>query len=299
MKNSNYLLPVGFYDLIGDEAKNHEKIIKIIKESFKKEQFDMIKTPLLEFDDKIDDDSFKTTDILSKRFLKIRNDITPQIIRLVKTKFYDCQDELKLSYIGDVLKSENGNLFSERQITQAGMEIISPRSDDVNFYILDNILNIVEKLSLENILISFSIPQILTRLLAKLDINNKKNLEKALKSKNILNIEKYGQEFTEILLKITLEDFDINLMNNSFLASEKANIQRILNVKQKIQEKYPNITIDIDLFNISSFSFHEDFGFMIFANDFQYPISIGGKYNIADKKALGGSIYVNHIAKIL
>ncbi len=221
MINKDYLLPVGFYDLIGDEAKKNEKIIQVIKDSFQNENFNIIKTPLLEFDDKIDDDSFKAMDILSKKFLKVRNDITPQIIRLVETKFSDINSELKLSYIGDVLKSENKDLFYERQLTQAGIEIISPKSPNVNFYIIDLILKILNKLGIEDNIISFSVPGILSRLITKLNVTEPKNLIKSIEEKDIINIKKYGEKFADILLKITLNNFDEELINKKNLESEK------------------------------------------------------------------------------
>jgi ATP phosphoribosyltransferase regulatory subunit len=296
MKKTDYLLPVGFYDIIGEEAKNNENIIQIIKNSFEDENFNHIKTPLLEFDDKIDDDSFKTHDILSKKFLKIRNDITPQIIRLVETKFSNSKDQLKLSYIGDVLKSENKDLFYERQLTQAGIEIISPKSE-VNFYIIDVILSILSKLKLENNLITFAIPGILSRLISKLKISDPNNLILALKSKDIINIKKYAENYSELLLKISLNNFDKNLLNEEILQSEKRNIEKILNVEKQISEKYPDSKIDIDLFD-NNFSFQENFGFMIFIDNFQYPISRGGSYNIGSKNAIGGTLYVNHLLKL-
>jgi ATP phosphoribosyltransferase regulatory subunit HisZ len=289
MKKTNYLLPVGFYDIIGEEAKNNENIIQIIKNSFEEEEFNYIKTALLEFDDKIDDDSFKTHDILSKKFLKIRNDITPQIIRLVETKFSNYQDQLKLSYIGDVLKSENKDLFYERQLTQAGIEIISPKSIKVNFYIIDVILYILSK--------TFSIPGILPRLISQLKIPNPDNLISALKSKDIIGIKKYAENYSELLLEISLNNFDDNLINNEILQSERENIEKILNVKKQILEKYPNSKIDIDLFD-DNFSFQENFGFMIFIDNFQYPVSRGGSYNIGNKNAIGGTLYVNHLLKL-
>ncbi|MFT4718661.1 MAG: ATP phosphoribosyltransferase regulatory subunit HisZ [Rickettsiales bacterium] len=297
MRQTDYLLPIGFYDLIGEEAKNNEKIIQIIKDSFEKENFNIIKTPLLEFDDKIDDDSFKTMDILSKKFLKIRNDITPQIIRLVETKFVNENSELKLFYIGDVLKFENKDLFCERQLTQAGIEIISPTSKDVNFYIIDIILNILEKLKLENNLVSFSVPGILSRLITKLEVSNPENLIKSIKSKDILNIKKYGEKFSDILLQITLKTFDKDLINEKILEPEKKNIKKILEIKEKIEKKYQNTQIDIDLFD-DNLSFQENFGFMIFADNFKYPISRGGEYKIGQKEAAGGTIYVNRLTKI-
>jgi ATP phosphoribosyltransferase regulatory subunit len=297
MINKDYLLPVGFYDLIGDEAKKNEKIIQVIKDSFQNENFNIIKTPLLEFDDKIDDDSFKAMDILSKKFLKVRNDITPQIIRLVETKFSDINSELKLSYIGDVLKSENKDLFYERQLTQAGIEIISPKSPNVNFYIIDLILKILNKLGIEDNIISFSVPGILSRLITKLNVTEPKNLIKSIEEKDIINIKKYGEKFADILLKITLNNFDEELINKKNLESEKENIKKILILKEKLESKYKNTKIDIDLFD-NNFSFQNNFGFTIFANNFKYPIARGGEYKIGQKNALGGTIYINHILKL-
>jgi len=155
----------------------------------------------------------------------------------------------------------------------------------------------LSKLKLENNLITFSIPGILPRLISQLKIPNPDNLISALKSKDIIGIKKYAENYSELLLEISLNNFDDNLINNEILQSERENIEKILNVKKQILEKYPNSKIDIDLFD-DNFSFQENFGFMIFIDNFQYPVSRGGSYNIGNKNAIGGTLYVNHLLKL-
>ena len=142
MIKNNKLLPTGFCDLIFDEAeKNHRNTNSVI-ELFLSQNFRLIKTPLIEFEDENfnSENSFKTVDAISNKTLVFRNDITLQISRLLETRLKDQKLPLKLCYVGDVLNAQN-NGSDDRQQTQIGVEIIG--CDEMKS-ILDGVIDLQE-----------------------------------------------------------------------------------------------------------------------------------------------------------
>ena len=76
------LLPSGFFDLIGKEAQINHKISNKIIDNFLKNNYQLVKTPLIEFEQtlsnyqKLNEQSFHVPDISSGKNLIFRNDIT-------------------------------------------------------------------------------------------------------------------------------------------------------------------------------------------------------------------------------
>ena len=131
------LLPVGFYDLLFDEAeKNHENINTALG-GFLKAGYRLVKTPLVEFEDNFSSEqmknSFRATDVISGKNLIFRNDITLQISRLLATRLKEEKLPLKLCYVGDVLCAKSENLYADRQQTQVGVELIGCDKEKSNF----------------------------------------------------------------------------------------------------------------------------------------------------------------------
>ena len=54
MKNKKRLLPLGFYELTGDEAKINYEYTKNTLESFINDDYQLIKTSLIEFSENYD-----------------------------------------------------------------------------------------------------------------------------------------------------------------------------------------------------------------------------------------------------
>ena len=83
---NEYLIPPGFKDEVNFDAYvEHEFKNKIIN-YFRKNGFDLVKTPLIEFNNKKHNNIFLIETKKKDNQLKIRNDITPQIIRLVSSR---------------------------------------------------------------------------------------------------------------------------------------------------------------------------------------------------------------------
>ena len=129
----NFKLPIGTCDYLPGECGLKNAAEESILGVFKKNGYDRIETPSIEYADVFDfnrgfpeENSFKLTDT-DGSLLVLRPDLTMPLKRIVATKLKDSVFPLKLCYLGNSF-----NLFSNeyryREFTQAGLELIGEAS---------------------------------------------------------------------------------------------------------------------------------------------------------------------------
>lgn len=305
------LLPVGFYDLLFDEAeKNHKNINEAI-DAFLMDGYRLIKTPLVEFEDNFSinetRNSFRATDVISGKNLIFRNDITPQISRLLSTRLRQENMPLKLCYVGDVLCAKSDNLYADRQQTQVGAEIIGCDEEKSDFEVIRVLLSTLKKLQMKNLLIEFSLPNFLEIFLDEIAAEKRDELRVAVMTKNMSAIRSLAGKNSEIISKIAAANDGLeNLSQEISTQIKSARILNELKKAQKIseflQKNFSEITARFDLFGDHESSYHNAIAFDVFCGDFSYPIARGGRYQIENGveklNAVGATIYMNRLRKI-
>lgn len=329
--NQKYLLPVGFYDLLDEEAVINQESIDILLRKFYNHGYNMIKTPLVEFaalefaenltnSCNISEQSFQMIDIFSGKNLIIRSDITAQIARIINTRFHEKTLPMRLCYAGDVLKVKNEDLYSDRQLTQVGIELIGSQSLNADQEVIDLILEGLEDINLPNLIIDFCIPHFLDELLKELRIKEFDAIKSAIAVKNISQIRNLAGKYAQNLINLTLKinDFEVIESELQNLPIAKSSLDKISNLKKTVENtarNYANLKILINIFGDENFLYHQKIGFTIFEEGFSYPIARGGRYQIdldnprysnsensGQSKsifAIGATIYINNLRKIL
>jgi len=310
-KSSSQLLPVGFYDLLFDEAEKSHENINTALATFLKAGYRLIKTPLVEFEDSFASDkiqnSFRATDVISGRNLIFRNDITLQISRLMDTRLKQEKLPLKLCYVGDVLCAKSEELYADRQQTQVGVEIIGCDEEKSNLEIIEISLTALKKLNVKDLLIEFSLPDFLEIFFTELKVKNKEELREAVMKKNLSLIKKLAGKNSEIISEIAVSNDNLqNLIKEISAQIKSSKISDELKKAQKVAEflkaNFPEVEVRFDLFGDQEASYHHGIVFDIFCGDFSYSVARGGRYQITsgDKKlnAVGSTIYMNRLRKI-
>lgn len=301
------LLPVGFYDLLFDEAEKSHENINLALAVFLKAGYRLIKTPLVEFEDNFSrqdtKNSFRATDVISGKNLIFRNDITLQISRLLSTRLKQENLPLKLCYVGDVLCAKSDDLHADRQQTQVGVEIIGCDAEKSNLEIIEILLDALKKLSMKNLLIEFSLPNFMAIFLAEIAVEKNAELVEAIMSKNLSAIKILAGKNSEIISKIATSNDDLeNLIKeiSAQVKSEKiaAELKKAQKISEFLQQKFGEIAIRFDLFGDQESSYHNEIAFDVFSGDFTYPIARGGRYKINDADAVGATIYMNRLRKV-
>ncbi len=311
MKSKKRLLPLGFYDLDTSEAKKNYEYTKLTLESFMASDYELIKTSLVEFEEYYDErklnNTFKFVDNISGKNLFFRDDITTQISKYISSHDNEFKIPIKLCYYGDVICVNSDEIYRERQQTQVGCEIIGSKDIKSCFEVIKDTLIALDKIKINDLNISISLPDFLEIFLKNIEVEDKDNLRDAIINKRISDIKVLAKEHNELISEIVLENSNFENLDakirDKFSAPEI--ITNLNNAKELmifLQKNFKEIKFNFDLFGDNKFSYHTKIAFDIFAGDFRYPIAKGGCYLIEclDKKidAVGSTIYVNFLRKI-
>jgi ATP phosphoribosyltransferase regulatory subunit len=134
------LLPAGLRDLLPPEAETEASAVEALMTVFAAHGYQRVKPPLLEFEDSlltgsgvaVSDQTFRLMDPDSQRMMGLRADTTPQVARIATTRLGGAPRPLRLSYAGQCLRVRGSQLAPDRQVAQAGVELIghdSPQAD--------------------------------------------------------------------------------------------------------------------------------------------------------------------------
>ena len=130
--NHRALLPAGLRDLLPPDAETEAASVEALMEVFAAHGYQRVKPPLLEFEDSllagsgaaVAEQTFRLMDPESQRMMGLRADTTPQVARIATTRLAHAPRPLRLSYAGQCLRVRGTQLAPDRQIAQAGIELI-------------------------------------------------------------------------------------------------------------------------------------------------------------------------------
>ena len=126
------LLPAGLYDLLPPDAEIEAEVTARLMGVLASHGYQRVKPPLVEFEETLlsgagtatASDTFRLMDPISHRMVGVRADMTPQVARIAATRMSHMPRPLRLSYAGQVLRVKGSEMRPERQIGQAGAELI-------------------------------------------------------------------------------------------------------------------------------------------------------------------------------
>ena len=125
---SQWRLPDNLEDLLPAKASRLESIRRVLIDLFESYDYQFIMPSLLEYEDSLrahgkdlDLDTFKVVDQLSGRMMGVSSDLTTQASRVDAYLFDQNNNENKLCYAGQVLRTNVGP-GSSRELFQVGIE---------------------------------------------------------------------------------------------------------------------------------------------------------------------------------
>ncbi len=133
-------LPKGVKDYPPERAFRLEYIEKKLLDIFRRWGFQRVFTPFIEYLESatkgmgsdVEDKVYKFVERSTGRLIAFRPDFTPQIARIVSTRLKEMPKPLRICYTGSVLRDLEGEGREEKEIFQAGVELIGidlPESD--------------------------------------------------------------------------------------------------------------------------------------------------------------------------
>ncbi len=310
------LLPAGIYDHLAPEASTHRNASSNLVKSFESFGYRYVSPPLVEFEEgmlsgaatSLSQDTFRLMDPESQQMLAIRSDITTQIARIATSRIGHSELPFRLSYAGDVLRVGGNSLNHERQLTQAGIELIGADDLIADIEVIRVAVNALVDLGIQHIAIDFSLPKLKGVILAEMELNAQmqKELEEAIARKDPKIIQALAGKQTALLLalcapSLTLKEFlAITLPKDA-----KPLAKQLKELVTLVKEHFPSLHVTIDPLEARQGGYHSGVAFALFARDAKGEIGRGGRYQIltGDPKetleAVGCSLYVNMLTSLL
>jgi len=284
---SNYLIPPGFKDNVGFDAYVEHEFKNNIINFFRSNGFDLVKTSLIDYSGNNNQNNLLIDIKKNEDSLKIRDDITPQIIRVASSRLLKKNRPLKLCYYGEVVRKSGTMLRPERQFLQVGAETIGSNNILADIEIIDLAYKSLCKIGIKNITIELSSKIFLDKIFNKLKktilINKLKQFIKQKDLKNCLNIlsdtddKKLLSDIFQCSGKFSkINKLLIKLVKDNKTKKEVNDIQTICS---KIYlKKKDNIILDFSDFDEKKY--HDGIKFTFFAKNVRGEIASGGRYKI-------------------
>jgi len=302
------LIPEGFKDHVDFNTNvEHEYKNKII-DFFISNGFDLVKTPLIEFFENNSNNCFFIESKKKEPKLFIRDDITPQIIRIVSSRFKNKIRPIKLCYYGEVIRKKGNMLRPEKQFLQVGSEIIGSKSVMADIEVISLAYKSLKEIGIKNITLELTSKIFLDEIFSKItDINSLKKLKIFIKQKDKKNSlallkNKKDKLFLEALFSLTGNINDIIKKINCITISDSAKIE-IKNIKNIVKminfNKSDQILLDFTEFDNKNY--HDGIKFTFFAKNVRGEIASGGRYKIKnelkEESAVGFTCFMDTVLR--
>ena len=206
------LLPAGLRDLLPPDAETEASAVEALMTVFAAHGYQRVKPPLLEFEDSllagsgvaVADQTFRLMDPDSQRMMGLRADTTPQVARIATTRLGSAPRPLRLSYAGQCLRVRGNQLAPDRQVAQAGVELIghdSPEADAETVVVAAEALAAV---GLTRVSFDLTLPMLVPSLLddAGLTGPDRVALARALDRKDAAAVARHGGALAPVLDRI-------------------------------------------------------------------------------------------------
>ncbi len=319
-KNKPTLLPSGFIDILPEQAAYESKIIAKLLRNFEQWGYSQVKPPMVEFDNPSDGrhgvagQSFRFMDPISHDLLSIRADMTMQIARMAAIRLKDKPRPLRLSYGGEVLRVKGEGLFAERQLTQAGVELIGDNNPSSDAETVITALDSLKKTGVKNLTVDFSMPDLSSIIMQ--DMNTPEHIREELltliERKDVTSIESLckaeGDKSYIVLNKlISLAGSAGRALNGlQELQLPEEGVEYCLRLRQVIdmvKQAQPGVMITIDPIERYGFEYHTSISFAFFSENSKEELGRGGRYVIDQsdetEDAVGFTLSVNAIQRAL
>ncbi len=291
-------IPEGVQDSLPDECYNRRKLEDRLRRVFHRSGYDEIDTPLFEYLDLFEGEtaSLKQEQMYKffepgSRIMVLRPDITMPIARIAATKMKNHPLPLRLSYIGNVYRYEGQSPTRQKEIAQAGIELLGSRKPEADVEVIALAVESLLEIGLSNFQIDIGQVEFFKGLVEEAGLNEEQSegLRHLIDQKNSLALEIQLKELninTDIknnLLQIPML-FGQKEVIQSAMALSKA--ERCINALQNIDQVYKQLEryglsqyIAIDLGMVHSLNYYTGMIFRGMVRDMGYPICAGGRYD--------------------
>jgi ATP phosphoribosyltransferase regulatory subunit len=313
LSNHPALLPAGLRDLLPPDAETEAAAVEALMEVFAAHGYERVKPPLLEFEDSLfassgaalADQTFRLMDPDSQRMMGLRADTTPQVARIATTRLARAPRPLRLSYSGQCLRLRGTQIAPDRQIAQAGMELIGSEAPAADAEIVLVAAEALAAAGLVRVSFDLTLPTLAPALLddAGLDGPVAAALARALDRKDAAAVTRHGgvlaPTLTELLLAAGPADRALAALEAARLPAPARDLaDRLAVTVSAIRARAPALRLTIDPVEFRGFRYHTGVSLTVFAPGRREELGRGGRYLCGDTEpATGLTLYPDAVLR--
>ncbi len=307
------LLPAGLRDLLPPDAETEAAAVGRVMEIFAGHGYQRVSPPMLEFEDSLlaatgaamADQVFRLMDPDSHRMMAVRADMTPQIARIAATRMAAAARPLRLSYSGQCLLVRADQLHPDRQISQAGIELIGPDTPQADAEIVVVGAEALAALGLTRLSFDLTMPPLVPALLDEAGVSQatRSLLARALDRKDAAGVAEHGgslaETLTDLLLAAGPAPRALQALADAKLPPvARALAQRLADTAAAIHARMPELKLTIDPVEFRGLKYHTGVCFTIYAPGRHEELGRGGRYICGENEpATGLTLYPDAVLR--
>lgn len=302
-------MPSGLYDLLPPDAEKESRAVAQLLAAFSSFGYSQVSPPLMEFEasllsgrgKELSEQTFRLTDPMAHEMMGIRADMTLQVARIAVSRLAAMPRPLRLCYAGQILQSRPEALHSERQLTQAGAELIGSDSINADVEIIVIAADSLAQLGIKDITIDINLPGLVRELCpeAHKDSALQAKIKNAVKQKNVdmaARLPIAGSKALASLIEAT------GPLEKALAVLDGLKIPHTASIRElaaQIARNCPAVKLTLDPIEYRGFDYHSGISFSIFAKGLRHELGRGGRYIVDGENATGFTIYVTHLLPLL
>jgi len=308
-----FLLPAGLSDGLPPDAGFEAATIERLIACFASWGYDRVKPPLIEFEDSLLSgpgeamaaDTFRLMDPVSQRMMGLRADITPQVGRIAASRLQKAPRPVRLSYAGQVLRVKGEQMRPERQIAQAGVELIGTTGAAADAEVVLLGAEALEQVGIRDLVIDLNMPTLAPTILRSFGITDTKALIGALDRKDISAVRAAPSQVAPLLEGLLRAggpaESAVKALDALALSGEAAvQRDRLREVLGVIRAARPDLTLTLDPTDHRGFEYHTGMTFSLLGRKVRGEFGRGGRYvNQAGEAATGFTLYLDTLLRAL
>lgn len=308
------LLPAGLRDLLPPDAETEAAAVEQLMEVFASHGYQRVKPPLLEFEDTlltgfgaaVADQTFRIMDPDSQRMMGLRADTTPQIGRIATTRLSRAPRPLRLSYAGQCVRVRGSQIAPDRQLAQAGVELIGADSPEADAEILLVAAEALAAVGLTRVSFDLTLPMLTPTLLDDAAIHGAQRaaLSRALDRKDAAAVKEHGGALAPVLIDLLLAAGAADKALAALAACNLPNAAgslatRLAQVVAAVRTKAPDLRLTVDPVEFRGFRYETGVSVTVYAPGRHEELGRGGRYLSGDAEpATGLTLYPDAMLRI-
>ena len=287
------LLPAGFGDSLPPDAVREAHLIETLMHRFDLNGYQRVQPPLVEFESTLlsgagsalAEQIYRIMDPESQRMMGLRADTTPQIARIATTRLASAPRPLRLAYAGPCLLVRGTQMAPERQVSQAGIELIGPDLPQADAEAILVAVDALRAAGITAISVDLTMPPLIPALIGNQAIAaaDQAELTHALDRKDAAAIARHGGDWAPSLCTLLdaagLAERALDLIAGIDLPpAARAHAQRLADIVTCIAARDPSLRVTIDPVEFRGYRYHTGAAVTIFAPGRQTELGRGGRY---------------------